>query len=63
MSAGFRAVQWNRGKLVYDAILIACGAAYVASFVLIARHLHPPQNRPTKSTSGSAPTAVVPFSC
>ena len=46
MSVGFRAVQWNRDKLVYDAILIACGAAYLASFVLIARHLHPPQNRP-----------------
>ena len=46
MSAGFRAVQWNRDKLIYDAILIVGVAIYVASFVLIARHLHPPQNRP-----------------
>ena len=23
MSAGFRAVQWNRAKLVYDGILLA----------------------------------------
>jgi DMSO/TMAO reductase YedYZ heme-binding membrane subunit len=46
MSAGFRAVQWNRNKLIYDVILIVCVATYMASFVLIARHLHPPKNRP-----------------
>jgi nitrite reductase/ring-hydroxylating ferredoxin subunit/DMSO/TMAO reductase YedYZ heme-binding membrane subunit len=46
MSAGFRAVQWSRNKLIYDAILIVGVALYVASFVLIARQLHPPKTRP-----------------
>ena len=26
MSVGYKAVQWNRQKIVYDAILIACVA-------------------------------------
>jgi nitrite reductase/ring-hydroxylating ferredoxin subunit/DMSO/TMAO reductase YedYZ heme-binding membrane subunit len=46
MSVGFRAVQWNRDKLIYDAMLIAGVALYMAGFVLIARHLHPPKSRP-----------------
>jgi nitrite reductase/ring-hydroxylating ferredoxin subunit len=46
MSAGFRAVQWNRQKLIYDAVLIAGVALYLAGFVLIARRWHPPANRP-----------------
>jgi hypothetical protein len=28
MSAGFRAVQWNRAKVVYDGILLAGVALY-----------------------------------
>jgi len=46
MSTGFRAVQWNRDKLIYDAIVIVGVAIYMAVFVLTARHLHPPANRP-----------------
>jgi nitrite reductase/ring-hydroxylating ferredoxin subunit/DMSO/TMAO reductase YedYZ heme-binding membrane subunit len=46
MSIGFRAVQWNRDKLIYDAVVIAGIAIYMAAFVLIARHLHPPKDRP-----------------
>jgi nitrite reductase/ring-hydroxylating ferredoxin subunit/DMSO/TMAO reductase YedYZ heme-binding membrane subunit len=46
MSVGFRAVQWSRSKLIYDGILIAGVALFMASFVLTARHLHPPKNRP-----------------
>lgn len=46
MSIGFRAVQWNRNKLVYDGILIAGVAIFMAAFVLTARHLHSPKNQP-----------------
>ena len=30
MSAGFRAVQWNRTKLVYDGILLAGVVLYLS---------------------------------
>jgi hypothetical protein len=30
MSAGFRAVQWNQAKLVYDGILLAGVALYIS---------------------------------
>jgi len=36
MSAGFVAVQWNRHKLVYDAIVIGAVALYLASYLLLA---------------------------
>jgi nitrite reductase/ring-hydroxylating ferredoxin subunit/DMSO/TMAO reductase YedYZ heme-binding membrane subunit len=37
MSVGFRAVQWNRTKLAYDAVLLAGVALYIGSFVAIGR--------------------------
>lgn len=46
MSAGFRAVQWNRAKLVYDGILIAAVALFIAGFVTIHGQLHPPKDLP-----------------
>ena len=46
MSAGFRAVQWNRDKLIYDGILIAAVALFVAGFVTIHARLHPPKDLP-----------------
>ncbi len=42
MSVGFRAVQWNRAKLVYDGILVVGVALYVGTFNAIAYTLHPP---------------------
>lgn len=42
MSTGFRAVQWNRTKLVYDAILIAGVTLFIGAFMLIGAHNHPP---------------------
>ena len=36
MSVGFRAVQWNRDKLIYDAILLVGVAVYIAGYALIA---------------------------
>jgi len=46
MSIGFRAVQWNRDKLIYDAVLAAGISLYLTGFVLIARDLHPPKDLP-----------------
>jgi hypothetical protein len=34
--AGFRAVQWNRAKIIYDAVVVACVMAYVVAFLAIA---------------------------
>jgi DMSO/TMAO reductase YedYZ heme-binding membrane subunit len=44
MSTGFRAVQWNRDKVIYDAILIVAVALFLTGFAVIARQLHPPKN-------------------
>lgn len=46
MSVGFRAVQWNRGKLVYDGILLVAISLYIAGFAAIHWQLHPPKNLP-----------------
>ena len=46
MSAGFRAVQWNRRKVVYDLILLAGVALYIAAFMAISARRHPPANWP-----------------
>lgn len=42
MSVGLRVVQWNRDKLVYDAILLACVVAYIAGFIAVGKWLEPP---------------------
>jgi nitrite reductase/ring-hydroxylating ferredoxin subunit/DMSO/TMAO reductase YedYZ heme-binding membrane subunit len=44
MSVGFRAVQWNRDKIVYDAILVAGVLTYLTAFVVLYRWRHPPGN-------------------
>src|SRR5215468_815754 len=46
MSAGFRAVQWNRAKLVYDAILIATVALYIGGYMGISAWRAPPADYP-----------------
>jgi nitrite reductase/ring-hydroxylating ferredoxin subunit/DMSO/TMAO reductase YedYZ heme-binding membrane subunit len=46
MSVGFRAVQWNRRKLVYDAVLLAAVALYVGAHVTLATWLDPPKDEP-----------------
>src|ERR1700724_2292651 len=46
MSVGFRAVQWNRKKVVYDAILLAGVALYIAAFMGISAWRKPPANWP-----------------
>ncbi len=44
MSHGFRAVQWNRDKIVYDAILIACVALFIGAIVLTGAIFDPPKS-------------------
>jgi len=46
MSVGFRAVQWNRDKLVYDGILLAAISIFIAGFAAIHWQWHPPKNLP-----------------
>src|SRR5437660_1132613 len=46
MSIGFCAVQWNRRKLVYDAILIAGVVLYIGAHLAIAYRLDPPKDQP-----------------
>ena len=43
MSAGFRAVQWNRDKIVYDVILIAGAAALIGAIMFAGATLDPPK--------------------
>jgi len=46
MSAGFRAVQWNRAKLVYDGILLASVTLYISAFLIVVYWLDPPKDPP-----------------
>src|SRR5438034_5877836 len=46
MSVGFQAVQWNRTKLVYDAILIAGVALYIATYLTVVYWFDPPKDQP-----------------
>jgi nitrite reductase/ring-hydroxylating ferredoxin subunit len=46
MSIGLRAVQWNRDKIIYDAILVAGVVLYVAGYLAVAWHTDPPKTTP-----------------
>src|SRR5881392_4446304 len=46
MSAGFRAVQWNQAKLVYDSILLASVALYISAYMILVYWLDPPKDLP-----------------
>ena len=46
MSVGFCAVQWNRNKLVYDGILLAGAALYIATFLTVGARIAPPKDLP-----------------
>src|SRR5215467_2587190 len=46
MSVGFRAVQWNRKKLVYDAVLIIAVSLFIAGFTVLHWRWHPPKDLP-----------------
>ena len=42
MSAGFRAVQWNRPKRIYDAVLVGAIALFIGAFVAVEAIVAPP---------------------
>ena len=44
MSVGYCAVQWNRAKIIYDAILLAGIVLYISMFLLIAARVDPPKD-------------------
>jgi nitrite reductase/ring-hydroxylating ferredoxin subunit/DMSO/TMAO reductase YedYZ heme-binding membrane subunit len=46
MSVGFRAVQWNRTKLIYDGILIVVVSLFIAGFARLHWEWHPPKDVP-----------------
>src|SRR5215472_6366042 len=46
MSSAFRAVQWNRTKLVYDSILLAGVALYIGAYIILAYWFNPPKDLP-----------------
>ena len=46
MSAGFRAVQWNRAKLVYDGVLLAGVTLYIGTYILLSFWHDPPKDEP-----------------
>jgi nitrite reductase/ring-hydroxylating ferredoxin subunit/DMSO/TMAO reductase YedYZ heme-binding membrane subunit len=46
MSAGFQAVQWNRRKLVYDAVLLAAVALFIGTFITVGALRNPPADQP-----------------
>jgi len=61
MSTGFRAVQWNRAKLVYDASLLAGVVLYIGTYLILDHWLDPPKICRPRSTSAFARSAAAPF--
>jgi nitrite reductase/ring-hydroxylating ferredoxin subunit/DMSO/TMAO reductase YedYZ heme-binding membrane subunit len=61
MSVGFRAVQWNRDKLIYDAILLAAVATWMVAYGIIAWRLFPPKNLPDAIDVGIRTTGTCAF--
>ena len=61
MSVGFRAVQWNRAKLVYDGILLAAVTVYSIGFAVITWRLFPPKNLPDAIDIGIRTTGTCAF--
>jgi len=46
MSVGFKAVQWNRQKIVYDAILLAGVALFIGTYMTVGALRKPPADLP-----------------
>jgi nitrite reductase/ring-hydroxylating ferredoxin subunit/DMSO/TMAO reductase YedYZ heme-binding membrane subunit len=46
MSVGFRAVQWNRKKVVYDGILVVVVSLFISGFARFYWQWHPPKDLP-----------------
>src|SRR5262245_46541050 len=46
MSVGFKAVQWNRRKIIYDAVLVSGVALFVGTFIIVGTLRNPPADAP-----------------
>lgn len=46
MSVGFRAIQWNRAKRVYDGIMVAAVVVFLGGFATLGWQWHPPKDLP-----------------
>ena len=46
MSVGFKAVQWNRQKIVYDATLLAGVALFIGTYMAVGALRRPPADQP-----------------
>ncbi len=46
MSAGFKAVQWNRQKIVYDAIMLAGVVLFIGTTMTLGALRNPPADKP-----------------
>jgi nitrite reductase/ring-hydroxylating ferredoxin subunit/DMSO/TMAO reductase YedYZ heme-binding membrane subunit len=46
MSSGYQAVQWNRRKLIYDAVALAGIVLYIGIFLVVINHVEPPKDEP-----------------
>ena len=57
MSVGFRAVQWNRTKLVYDGILLAAVALYIGGFIVVDASSGAHPQRCASALAGERPPA------
>jgi hypothetical protein len=49
MSIHYRAVEWNRVKIVYDGLIVLAVAIYIAGYLILEAWLVPPQDRPAES--------------
>ena len=45
MSVGFRAVQWNRDKIIYDGVLLVGVWLFLTAFYVIGKWLNPPKDQ------------------
>ena len=48
MSIHYRAVEWNRVKIVYDGLIVLAVATYIAGYLILEAWLVPPQDRPAE---------------
>ena len=46
MSTAFRAVQWNRTKLIYDGILLGGVTLYIGVYLTVVYSVDPPRDLP-----------------
>lgn len=61
MSVGFKAVQWNRDKIVYDIVVAAAAAVFLIVFTYLHWQWHPPKDLPEAIDIGIRAFGVCAF--